>query len=184
MAAATRISAAALRYARALAELAQAARVVDAVEGDLEGLAAALAVSDKLARFIASPLHGDEVQRKVMDAVLDRLQAHDLTRRFVHTLIANRRLALLDDIIAAWHQLRAEERGEVAVEAITAEPMPAAQRERLAAALNEVLDRKVEIINSVNPDIIGGLILRIGSRMVDASIRQRLNALKGVLKGV
>ncbi len=184
MAAATRISTAARRYARALADLAEEADAVDAVEKDLEGLAAALEASEELARFIASPLYGGDVQRAVMKALLDKLGAHELSHRFIDTLIDNRRLALLPDVVAAWRALRAEQRGELSVEAITAEPMSAAQRKRLAAALKDALDRKVEIINSVNPDIIGGLVLRIGSRMIDASVRQRLNALKGVLKGV
>ncbi len=184
MAVATRISTAALRYARALAELAEEAGAVDAVEQDLETLAAALTEAADFSRFIASPLFGGEVQRRVMDALLDALGAHDLTRRFIHTLIANRRLALLPEAIAAWRRLRAERRGELSVEAVTAAPMTAAQRKKLAAALKTALKREVDIVNSVNPDIIGGLVLRVGSRMVDASVRQRLNALKGVLKGV
>ena len=70
------------------------------------------------------------------------------------------------------------------MEAITAQPMTAAAQKKLAGVLKDALARKVEIVNTVNPDIIGGLVLRIGSRMIDASVRHRLDALKSALKGV
>ncbi len=177
-------SGAAGRYAKALVELAEEAGAVDAVERDAQALAAALAESEELARFVRSPLFKTDQQRAVMQAILDKAQAHDLTRRLVDTLIANRRLALLADVLAACRRLLAERRGEVEVEAITAQPMTAAAQKKLAGVLNKALARKVEIVNTVNPDIIGGLVLRIGSRMIDASVKHRLDALKSALKGV
>ncbi len=172
------------RYAKALLELAAEAGAIDAVERDLRSLEAALEESEDLFRFIRSPLYKAAQQRAVLHAVLDGLKAHDLTRRIVDTLIANRRLALLPGVIAAYQRLLAERRGEMEVVAITAEPMSAAAQKRLAGMLKKALDRKVDIVNTVDPDIIGGLVLRIGSRMIDASVRHRLDTLKSALKGV
>jgi len=177
-------SGAAGRYAKALLELAGEAGALDAVERDLRSLATALEESEDLSRFIRSPLYKAAQQRAALHAVLDGLKTHDLTRRFVDTLIANRRLALLPGVIAAYQRLLAERRGEMEVVAITAEPMSAAAQKKLAGKLKEALDRKVDIVNTVDPDIIGGLVLRIGSRMIDASVRHRLDALKNALKGV
>ena len=172
------------RYAKALLELAEEAGALEAVERDLQTLAAALAESEELARFIRTPLYKAAQQRAVMHAILDKAKAHDLVRRLIDTLIANRRLALLPGVVAAYRQLLAERRGELEVVAITAQPMSAAAQKKLAGKLKDALDRKVDIVNTVDPDIIGGLVLRIGSRMIDASVRHRLDALKSALKGV
>ena len=175
---------AAARYAKALADLAGEAGALETVEHDVQALAAALEESEELSRFIRSPLFKAAQQKAVMGAILDKAKAHDLTRRFVDTLIANRRLALLPDAITAFQRLLAERRGEMEVVAITAQPMSAAAQKKLAGRLKDVLDRKVDIVNTVDPDIIGGLVLRIGSRMIDASVKHRLEALKSALKGV
>jgi len=172
------------RYAKALADLAEEAGALDAVERDLKALAAALDDSEELSRFIRSPLFKAAQQRAVMHAILDKVKPHDLVRGLVDTLIANRRLALLPQVIATFLRLLAERRGELEVVAITAEPMSAAAKKKLAGKLNDALARKVDIVNTVDPDIIGGLVLRIGSRMIDASVRHRLDALKSALKGV
>jgi len=178
------ISGAAWRYARALADLAGEQKAVEAVDADMQALAAALNESADFARFIASPLYDAARQRAVLEALADKMKLHELTRRFLLVLAANRRLALLREAIAAWQKIQAEARGEMRVQAITAQPLTDAQRKKLAASLNKALKRKVDIENSVNENILGGLVLRIGSRMIDASVRQRLNALKGMLKGV
>ena len=172
------------RYAKALADLAEDAGALDAVERDLNALAGALDDSDELARFIRSPLFKVVQQRAVMHAILDKAQAHELTRGLLDALIANRRLALLPGVISAYQRLLAERRGEMEVVAVTAEPMSIAARKKLAGALKDALKRKVDVVNTVDPDIIGGLVLRIGSRMIDASVKHRLEALKSALKGV
>ena len=172
------------RYAKALADLAEEAGALDAVERDLEALATALDDSEELSRFIRSPLYKGAQQRAVMHAILDKAGAHALVRGLIDTLIANRRLALLPAVMDAFRRLLAERRGELEVVAITAEPMSAAAQKKLAGRLKDALQRKVDIVNTVDPDIIGGLVLRIGSRMIDASVRHRLDALKSALKGV
>ncbi len=179
-----RISGVAWRYARALSDLAAEQGVEEAISADMEALAGALEESRDFAVFVASPLFNAEQQGAVLDALASKMKLHELTARFLRVLAENRRLALLGEVIAAWRQLQARARGETKVEAITAEALSAAQRKKLAAALKKVLSREVDIDNTVDPDIIGGLVLRIGSRMIDASVKQRLNALKGALKGV
>ncbi len=180
----THISTAARRHARALAELADEEGQAEAVSADLEALARALEASAELARFITSPLHGPQQQQAVLQALAEKMKLAELTRRFLSVLVENRRLALLEEVIAAWRQLQAARRGETKVRAITAEPLNATQRKKLEAVLKKALGQQVDIDNSVNPDILGGLVLHVGSRMIDASVRQRLNALKGRLKGV
>ena len=179
-----RISGVAWRYARALFDLAGEQGAQEAVSADMDALARALEESEDFAEFVASPLLNAEQQGAVIDALAKKMKLQDLTARFLRVLAQNRRLALLGEVIAAFRQLQAQARGEMKVEAITAQELTASQRKKLAATLKKALSREVDIDNTVNPDIIGGLVLRVGSRMIDASVRQRLNALKGALKGV
>ncbi len=184
MSEAVNISAAAWRYAQALSDLAEESGSAEAVAADMQALREVLDAAPDFARFIASPLYGVERQVAVLQAVAEKLGLQDIVRRFLELLARNRRLALLPDVVAAWQRLQVERRGEVSVEAITATPLSGSQQKKLQAELKKSLGQAVEIRNSVDPDILGGLVLRIGSRMIDASVRQRLNALKGVLKGV
>jgi len=184
MSAQASISGVAMRYARALLELAHEQKAVDAVAADMVALQEAISESEELARFVSSPLFGAQQQGAVFKALLDKLKAHELSRRLVEVLIANGRLSLLAQVARAFQALLARERGEVSVRAITAEPLGAAQRKKLEGALARALGRKVEVDNEVNPEIIGGLVLHVGSRMVDASVKRRLASLQGMLKGV
>jgi F-type H+-transporting ATPase subunit delta len=184
MSAQASISGVAMRYARALFELAHEQKAVDAVASDMAALEKAISESHELARFVSSPLFGAQQQRAVFEALLGKMKAHALSRRLVEVLIANGRLGLLAQVARGFQALLARERGEVSVRAITAEPLGAAQRKKLQDALARALGRKVDVDNEVNPEIIGGLVLHVGSRMIDASVRSRLFSLQGMLKGV
>ncbi len=173
----------ALRYARALFDLAEEAGETEAVDADLARLDAALAETPELARFVASPLHDAATQAGALEAVLKALGAGDLVQRFMQVLARNRRLALLPQMIAAWRQILAQERGEVTAQIVSATKLTKAQQKKIEEALAETLSGKVHIENEVDPSLIGGLVIKVGSRMIDTSIRTRLNTLKTLLKG-
>ncbi len=168
------------RYARALFELARERGALDAVAADMRALLRVVDEVPGFARFLKSPLPDARAQTSAMRAILETLDAHELSRGLATVLVRNRRLALLDEVARAWLALLARDRGEVRVRAITAEPLGEAQ----ARALREALGEGVVVDNDVDPSIIGGLVLRVGSRMIDASVKHRLTALKGMLKGV
>jgi len=115
--------------------------------------------------------------------VLKALGAGDLVQRFVQVLARNRRLSLLPQMIAAWRQILAQARGEVTAQIVSATKLTKAQQKKIEEALAEALSGKVHIENEVDPSLIGGLVIKVGSRMIDTSIRTRLNTLKTLLKG-
>ncbi|HHN72541.1 MAG TPA: F0F1 ATP synthase subunit delta [Thermopetrobacter sp.] len=172
-----------MRYARALFALAGEEGVTEGVGEDLEALAGAIDAAPDLARFIASPLHDAKTQIAVLDAIMEKLGTGPLVRRFVHVVAGNRRLALLPQMIAAWRAIIARARGEIHAEVTSASPLTAAQMRKVEKALREALDSEVQIANEVDPSLIGGLVVKIGSRMIDTSLRTRLNTLKSLLKG-
>ncbi|WP_038035504.1 F0F1 ATP synthase subunit delta [Thermopetrobacter sp. TC1] len=182
-ASAANISEAAMRYAQALHALAEEQGQEDAVGADLDALSEALAASEELKRFIKSPLHDAAAQERGMTAILDKLGSGELTRRLVLLLIRNRRLALLPEVIAAWRAIVAKKKGEVSAVVVSAKALTAAQKKKVESALKKALGGGVSIENEVDPELIGGLVVRVGSRMIDTSIRTRLNSLKAVLKG-
>ncbi len=182
-ASAANISEAAMRYAQALQSLAEEQKQEDAVSADLDALSDALAASDELRRFIHSPLHDAAAQQRGMTAILEKLGSGELTRRLTLLLIRNRRLALLPEIIAAWRVIVARKKGAVTAVVISAKALTATQKKKVETALKKALGGSVSIENEVDPELIGGLVVRVGSRMIDTSIRTRLNSLKAVLKG-
>ena len=182
-ASAANISEAAMRYAQALHSLAEEQGQEDAVGADLDALAKALSESEELMRFIKSPLHDAATQERGMTAIMDKLGTGALARRLVLLLIRNRRLALLPEVIAAWRAIVARKQGAVTAVVVSAKALTAAQKKKVEAALKKALGGNVSIENEVDPELIGGLVVRVGSRMIDTSIRTRLNSLKAVLKG-
>jgi len=173
----------ALRYARALFDLAEEAGETGRVDEDLARLDAALAESPALARVVASPLLDAASQGGALAAVLEALGAGELVQRFVQVLARNRRLALLPQMIAAWRHILAQARGEVTARIVSATRLTKTQQKTIETALAEALSGKVHIENEVDPSLIGGLVVTVGSRMIDTSIRTRLNTLKTLLKG-
>ena len=172
------------RYARALFELADEAGQLDAVADDMRSLARALEDSADLARLVASPVLSRDEQGRAMAAVLEAMEARPLTARTVALLARRRRLFALGAIAADYLRLLAARRGEVAAKVVSARPLAAGESERLRQALKTAAGRDVAIEAGVDPGLIGGLIVAIGSRMLDGSIRTQLQRLELAMKGV
>jgi F-type H+-transporting ATPase subunit delta len=171
-----------LRYAQALFELAKAQGEVRTVEADLKSLKAMRAESADLRFLIASPTLGHEEKGKGLAAVADAAGFAATTRKFLGLVAANRRAGALGAMIAAFEKIAAEDRGAVSAEVVTAMPLTDAQSQALGAALRTALGKDPEIETRVDPAILGGLKVRVGSRLYDASLKSRLDSLKFALK--
>jgi F-type H+-transporting ATPase subunit delta len=165
------------RYASALFDLASESGTVTAVESDLATLGAALAESSDLAALTTNPELARDVQGKAMAAVAKKLKLSALTTRFLGVLAANRRLGKLPAIIAAFRAIAAAQRGEVTATVTSAHPLSDDQVAALKTKLTAREGRTVMLTAAVDPDLLGGLIVTIGSQRIDASIRTRLNSL-------
>ena len=180
----TIVSGIAGRYATALFDLASEAKQIDAVASDLATIKTSLEESADLARLVLSPLVSRDDQARAMAAVLEKLGVSDLVRRFVGTVAQNRRLFALSDMIDDFNKLLAAERGEVIAKVTSAKKLTAKQVEALTKELKASIGSDVAIEAAVDENIIGGLIVKVGSRMVDNSIRTKLQNLKFAMKGV
>ncbi len=171
------------RYASALFELASEAGTVSAVENDLETLADALRESAELRALIRNP----EVSREAMGRVLAGLggatNLADLTRNFLGVLAQNRRVGELPAIIRAFRSIAAAQRGEVTAEVASAHPLTDEQLTTLEQKLRARQGRTVKLKTRVEPELLGGLVVTIGSQRIDSSIRSRLNSLAQAMKG-
>jgi F-type H+-transporting ATPase subunit delta len=171
------------RYATALFELAAEASVIDAVASDLARLRALVNESADLARLVRSPVFTREEQGKAMDAVLVRMGVNGLTRNFIGLLAQKRRLFALPGIGAAFEALVANQRGEMTANVTSAQALKPEQRSALAATLKDALKRDVRISESVDPSLLGGLIVKIASRQIDSSLKSKLVRLERAMKG-
>lgn len=174
----------AARYASALFDLAREDRAVKGLAKDVETLDAALAASADLRAMIASPLYGRDEQGAAIRAVADRLGLSPLVSNTLQLMAARRRLFVLPQFIAALRAMIADHRGEVTAEVTSAQPLSAEQAGRLADTLKERFGKTVKIRAAVDPALIGGLVVKVGSKMIDTSIRARLAALQNVMKEV
>ena len=172
------------RYATALFELAADAKALDSVAADLAGLERLLDESADLRRLVLSPMFKRGEQAKAMAAVLGQAGASDLVARFVAVVAENRRLFALPQIIGAFNRLLARHRGEMVAEIASATPLTDAQTEALKQALREVAGTDVNLEAKVDSSLIGGLVVKLGSRMVDSSVRTKLQNLRLVMKGI
>jgi F-type H+-transporting ATPase subunit delta len=180
----TIVSGMAGRYAAALFALAKDENKIGAVSKDIETLAAALEGSADLRRLTKSPIFSAEEQIRAIGAILDKLGISGLTANFVRLVAQNRRLFALDSMIKGFRTLAAAHRGEIAAEVTVAEELSGARRAELEAALKDVTGKTVDLRVKVDPKILGGLIVRLGSRMVDASLKTKLNSIKLAMKEV
>jgi len=171
------------RYAVALFELAAEDGVVSAVESDLDKLSAALDQSPELASLTTNPQLGRKAKMSAIEEVAKLLELSTLTRRFLGVLAENRRLAETGRVIRAFREIAAAQRGEVSAEVISARPLTEDQLSSLKQKLTAREGRTVKLTSSVDPDMLGGLIVTIGSKRIDGSIRTRLNALTQAMKG-
>jgi F-type H+-transporting ATPase subunit delta len=172
------------RYATALFELALEANAIDSVLADLQKFDTLLAESADLTRLVRSPVFTTDVQLKALAAVIDRVGIGGLAARFLKIVASNRRLFAVREIIKAYGALVARHKGEVTAQVTVAEPLSDAHRDEIRNTLNTVTGKDVRIDIKVDPSIIGGLVVKLGSRMVDSSLRTKLNALKYAMKEV
>jgi len=174
----------AARYAAALFDLAEEARALDAVADDLRQLRAMIASSPDLLRLLRSPVLSRSEQSRALAAVLSQAGAGDLTKRFVGLVAENRRLFALSDMIEAFLAELARRRGEVTASVTSATPLSEEQQAHLAEALRRVLGAKVSVELKTDRSLIGGLLVKVGSRLVDSSLKSKLQRLQLVMKGV
>ncbi len=172
------------RYALALYELADQAKQLDGVAEELRAFKDIIAESEDLQRLIGSPVFTREQQSKAMATILDKAEAGDLTRRFILVVADNRRLFALPQMIEAYLAELARRRGEITAEVTAARALSDGQQQALTDALRKSVGGKVQIDVEVDPALIGGLVVKIGSRMVDSSLRTKLQKLQLAMKGI
>ena len=173
------------RYASALFDLADNAKSLDQVAQDLISFRTMANESPELSRLLASPVVGREAQSKALLAVLDAAGITGLTRSFVGTVAANGRARELIAMATAFLAELANRRGETTASVTSAVPLSPQQLEQLSTALRSVLGgNKVSIDARVEPEILGGLVVKVGSRLFDSSIRSKLQRLQLAMKGV
>jgi F-type H+-transporting ATPase subunit delta len=170
------------RYATALFELARDEKSVDAVKADLDRFSAMLDDSADLRRLVRSPVFGADAQQKALSAVLDQAAISGVAANFLKVLIANRRLFVVMDVIRAFNTLVAKFKGEVSADVTVADALSVKNLDALKAALKTVTGKDVALNVKVDPAIIGGLVVKLGSRMVDSSLRTKLNSIKHAMK--
>jgi F-type H+-transporting ATPase subunit delta len=180
----TNVSGLAGRYALALLDLAESQKQLDEVASEVGALKQAIADSADLTRFIRSPLFSREQQSKAMAAILDKAGASDLTHRFVLVVAHNRRLFALPKMIDGYLAELARRRGEVTAKVTAARELTAPQRNSLDETLRKVIGAKVKVDLDVDPGLLGGLVVRVGSRMFDSSLRTKLAKLQFAMKGI
>jgi len=172
------------RYANALFELALDEESLAAVEKDLDGFATLMNESADLRRLVRSPVFSADEQTRAIGAVLDSAGIVGLVANLIKVAAANRRLFAVPDMIAAFKQRAARHRGEVSAEVTSAEVLANGQVDALKEALKAALGRDVALVPKVDSALIGGLVVRVGSRMIDGSLRTKLNSLRLAMKEV
>ena len=173
------------RYSRALFELALETGQLEVAEADLNRMQQLIGESPELARALASPLLDETTKMNAVIAVAQAAGLSMLTMKFLALLAQNRRLRYLSpDIIAAFQALMRRRRGEVRAHVISAQPLNAAQQAALQTQLSQAAGKAVKLDMEVQPDLLGGLIVRLGSKMLDASLKTKLNRLQSLMREV
>ena len=171
------------RYASALFDLARDERQIDAVGRSLDSLSQALVDSRDFAELVGSPLISRDEAGKAFAALAPQLGLDPITTNFLGVLARNGRKGAIRDIIRAFKRLAADHRGETTAEVVTAHPLKDDQLNALKTQLRARAGRDVAIEAELDPNILGGIVVKLGSQMIDASIRTKLNRLSQVLKG-
>jgi len=171
------------RYANAVFELAQEEKSVEAVERDFITLRTLIDQNPDLARLVKAPVFTRDEQSRTMNAVLEKMGAANLTSKFILTLAAKRRLFALCDIIRAYERLIAKLRGEVQAQVTSARTLSDAETAELKAILKSKLGRDPRLEAKVDPNLLGGLVVKVGSRMIDSSLRTKLNSIRAAMRG-
>ncbi len=170
------------RYATALFELARDEKSIDAVKADLGKFDAMLNESADLKRLVRSPVFSADAQLKALTAVLDKAGIAGTAANFLKVLTRNRRLFAVSDVVRAFRALVAKFKGEATAEVTVAESLNDRNLDALKTALKTVTGKDVALNVNVDPSIIGGLVVKLGSRMVDSSLRTKLNSIKHAMK--
>ncbi|MFZ3236482.1 MAG: F0F1 ATP synthase subunit delta [Stellaceae bacterium] len=178
----TGVSALAERYATALFDIADERRAFDEVAGDLRQLRAMMAASADLMRVVRSPVLSRQDQGRAVSALARRAELSPLVRDFLAVVARNRRLFAVPAMVEAFLAMLAERRGEVTAEIVAAQPLSEAQLETLSEHLRRTVGRRVFVDARVDQRLIGGMIVKVGSRMVDASLDSKLRRLQLALK--
>jgi len=178
------VSGVAERYASSLYELASEAGSVDQIGAELAGFQTMINESADLKRFIESPVFSSEDQLRAVAAVLEKAGIAGLTANFIKVAASNRRLFAIPGMIKSYFQIVARNRGEISAEVTSAHALTSAQENELKATLKGVTGKDVAINVTVDPTILGGLIVKVGSRQIDTSLRTKLSTLKLALKEV
>lgn len=171
------------RYAVALFDLARDANALDTVAQSLSGLKAAIAQSPDFKGLINSPVLSRDASGKTIAAVASAMGIDPLTTKFLGVLAQNRRLGQLGAVIRTYETLLSNHKGEVRAEVTSAHPLDAQQIAALTQSLRSRVGRSVAVDAKTDPAILGGLVVKIGSQMIDSSIRTRLNSLAMAMKG-
>ena len=171
------------RYATALFDLARQEEAIEDVGETLLRFANLVETSPDLQRLVRNPVFSADDQIRALNAVLERAAISGLAAKLVLLAAQNRRLYAILDMIGAYQALRAEAKGETTAEVTSAEPLSDSQVQALKDELARLLGRSITLTTKVDPAILGGLVVKAGSRMVDSSLRTKLNNLKTAMKG-
>jgi F-type H+-transporting ATPase subunit delta len=178
----TIVSSMAGRYAAALFDLAVEDDGIDAVKADLERFDGLVAENPDLMRLVRSPVFSADEQLQGLSAVLERAGIGGLAAKFLKLVTANRRLFAVRDMVKAFRELVADYKGEATAEVTVAEPLKDDHAAALKGALHAISGKQVDLAIKIDPAIIGGLVVKLGSRMVDSSLRTKLNAIRHAMK--
>jgi len=171
------------RYANAVFELAQEQGLVDVVAADFAALKAAMTGSADFTRLIKSPLFSHEDQARALKPILEKMGVNALTVKFLLTLTNKRRLFALGNIIAAYGRLVARLKGEVEAQVMSAHALTVTQTAELKSVLKSKLGREPRLDMHVDPTLLGGLVVKVGSRMIDSSLRTKLAGIRAAMRG-
>lgn len=171
------------RYATAVFDLARGTNSVDALEKDLLSLRAMTEQSADFARLVRSPVFSRDEQAKALKALLEHMGASKITTQFMLLLTSKRRLFILSDIIRAFERIVARQRGEVQAQITSARALSDSETAELKAALKAKLGREPRLETKVDPTLLGGLVVKVGSRMIDSSLRTKLTGIRAAMRG-
>ena len=174
----------AARYASAVFDLAKEGKAIAGLEKDVDALDAAMADSAELQTLLTSPLYSREEQGVAIGAVAKKMKLSETTSNVLALMASKRRLFVLPQLVSTLRAQIAEHKGEVTAEVTSAKALTKAQSDKLATTLKAQVGADVKIKATVDETIIGGLIVKVGSKMIDTSIKSKLNALQNTMKEV
>jgi F-type H+-transporting ATPase subunit delta len=170
------------RYATALFELALEQKAIDGVKADLDRFDAMVADSEDLRRLVRSPVFGPEEQKKALAAVLERAGITGIAANFLLLVVQKRRLFAVRDMVKAYRALVSRHKGEIRAQVTVAQKLSDEHLAALKDSLKSAAKQQVDVDVSIDPAMIGGLVVKLGSRMIDSSLRTKLNSIKFAMK--